>query len=176
MDWEFAVIKSNDVNAFVVPGGKVVVYTVRCFALRPSLFGFRSKTLTISLPPSPRPSGAARPGFVRGRAGGGAGTRGGTYFGEARRGADDAGVRGGAYSHDRLPGLWDSAVFGATSRVVLPAEFEGGRDRGRHHRRAAGGQGVLRSDGGGQGVPEAGRGGEAGRDGTGSRVFADAPV
>ena len=27
MDWEFAVIKSNDVNAFVVPGGKVVVYT-----------------------------------------------------------------------------------------------------------------------------------------------------
>ena len=27
MEWEFAVIKSNDVNAFVVPGGKVVVYT-----------------------------------------------------------------------------------------------------------------------------------------------------
>ena len=27
MNWEFAVIKSNDVNAFVVPGGKVVVYT-----------------------------------------------------------------------------------------------------------------------------------------------------
>ena len=27
MEWEFAVIKSKDVNAFVVPGGKVVVYT-----------------------------------------------------------------------------------------------------------------------------------------------------
>jgi predicted Zn-dependent protease len=27
MNWEFAVIKSRDVNAFVVPGGKVVVYT-----------------------------------------------------------------------------------------------------------------------------------------------------
>jgi predicted Zn-dependent protease len=27
MNWEFAVIKSPDVNAFVVPGGKVVVYT-----------------------------------------------------------------------------------------------------------------------------------------------------
>lgn len=25
--WEFAVVKSNDVNAFVAPGGKVVVYT-----------------------------------------------------------------------------------------------------------------------------------------------------
>jgi predicted Zn-dependent protease len=27
LDWEFAVINSPDVNAFVAPGGKVVVYT-----------------------------------------------------------------------------------------------------------------------------------------------------
>lgn len=27
LDWEFAVINSPEVNAFVVPGGKVVVYT-----------------------------------------------------------------------------------------------------------------------------------------------------
>lgn len=27
LKWEFAVIDSDDVNAFVVPGGKVVVYT-----------------------------------------------------------------------------------------------------------------------------------------------------
>lgn len=27
LDWEFAVIESPDINAFVVPGGKVVVYT-----------------------------------------------------------------------------------------------------------------------------------------------------
>jgi predicted Zn-dependent protease len=27
LDWEFAVINQPDVNAFVVPGGKVVVYT-----------------------------------------------------------------------------------------------------------------------------------------------------
>lgn len=27
LKWEFAVIDSNEVNAFVVPGGKVVVYT-----------------------------------------------------------------------------------------------------------------------------------------------------
>ena len=27
MNWEFAVIDSDQVNAFVVPGGKVVVYT-----------------------------------------------------------------------------------------------------------------------------------------------------
>jgi hypothetical protein len=27
LDWEFAVVESPEVNAFVVPGGKVVVYT-----------------------------------------------------------------------------------------------------------------------------------------------------
>lgn len=27
LDWEFAVIHSPEINAFVVPGGKVVVYT-----------------------------------------------------------------------------------------------------------------------------------------------------
>lgn len=29
LDWEFAVVDQPDVNAFVVPGGKVVVYTGR---------------------------------------------------------------------------------------------------------------------------------------------------
>jgi predicted Zn-dependent protease len=27
LDWEFAVVESPEINAFVVPGGKVVVYT-----------------------------------------------------------------------------------------------------------------------------------------------------
>lgn len=30
MDWEYAVVASNDVNAFVVPGGKVVVFRGAC--------------------------------------------------------------------------------------------------------------------------------------------------
>lgn len=30
LDWEFAVINSPDVNAFVAPGGKVVAFTGAC--------------------------------------------------------------------------------------------------------------------------------------------------
>lgn len=39
LEWEIVVVKSPEVNAFVVPGGKIVVYTGACSCLLLNLLG-----------------------------------------------------------------------------------------------------------------------------------------
>lgn len=49
LEWEYAVVKSKEVNAFVVPGGKVVVYTGTWGAGAASVAKFNSWRFAASL-------------------------------------------------------------------------------------------------------------------------------